>query len=439
MKRSNGPILLSLCTAVILFSCKKAHDVISSPPANSGDSTTSTTHIDYIYLASSFQENVASVKQIELILNDQSGNILLDTIAAVNTNIVTNFKTTSKTVDMTVISYQKEINEYYIYTNRGINPTAWTLLPGSDSLLGTPPVRTTPSGLQQATIDYTNVPSGQSEPYYWTTVNTYDSGYVNAGQSNLSIPFQWSQGSYAYLLFQDLALYNLHRIGSAADTVDLSNFGAGEKVTFARGPYTQLQGQLFGYPDTTNLGTVLTLAQFGPVFAQVGLVLYSVPGADLVYPGNQSFQKYNVDLDFFNNNITVSYGDPWCDSVNPNPILLDSSYYTISSSTNNNFSVQFNKQAPGFYTLLYEGNGFSWGVNVPSDSTVIHSVSYLSSLKSKMLATQDLNSINSGAFRFSYNINENQLVPTSIPLGLTNYQAPPQHTPSVNLTVGLQE
>jgi hypothetical protein len=439
MKCSLSPILLFLCAAVILFSCKKTHEMTSGHPTSSGDSTTSTTQIDYIYLASSFQENVAGVRQIELILNDQSGNILLDTIAAVNTNIVANLKTTSKTVDMTVISYQKEINDYYIYTNRGINPTAWTFLPGSDSLLGTPPASATSSGLQQANVDYTNVPSGQGEPYYWTTSDTYDSGYVNAGQPNLSIPFRWSQGSYAYLLFPDLALYNLHRIGSAADTVDLSNPGTAEKVTFARGPYAQLNGQLYGYPDTTNLGTVLMLAQFAPAFAQPGLILYLVPGADLAYPGNQSFQKYNVGLNFSNNNITASYGDPWCDSVNPNPILLDSSYYTISSSTNNNFSVQFNKPAPGFYTLLYEGNGFSWGVNVPSDSTVIHPVSYLASLKSKMLATQNLNSIYSSAFRFSYNISENQLVPTSIPLGLTNYQAPPHHTPSVTLTVGLQE
>jgi hypothetical protein len=405
------PTLACLFVAVALFACKKSHDVTPAPPVKPTDSTI---HINYIYLASSFQMQTGKVTQIELIINEDSGKILLDTVAAVNTNIIADLKTTSTVVDLTVISFQAYNPAYSVDTYEGIHPAAWSVLPGSDSTIGSPP--TVPFGAGAASLYYTHVPAQlQAQPYRWTSYADLIAGsFFNAGDDGLSLYGQLNEP--AYLVFPNQAMYNFHQVTSTADTVDLSTMDTAVRVKFPRpAQYPVLTATLSGFVDSSNEQSKVVVSQF-----ESGTD--SIVGADLVYPGKKVFQKYEVNLIFtdFGNTSECIYSNDWCDTVDAHPILPDDSYYTLSSTQNNNFSVQFNRLAPGFYLTQWNATNIAWNLFTATDSAVLHPLSFLSSLKSKLLAGQSLNSMKLEAFDFYYLVGQNGLVPYSPgPLGDT--------------------
>lgn len=394
----------TLILVLTIAACKKdkTHEPVTSV-------TDTTVHINYIYLATSWQVQQDSVSQYELILSSGS-TVVLDTIAAVNTPLSTDIKTPSALVDMTVIIYRPVASAYYITTEKAISPGAWSLLPGSDSLIGLPASSPIPN-YSNAYVYYTHVPVASGQPYYFSGSNTniQMGTYNNPSNDQLTLLFGQYPGFDVYLSFPNQALYNFHHMsGSPADTVDLSTMDTAISLRIPRPSiYTQTEVFVNGFPDTTNLAQNISVSANQPG-------VDTITGADLVYPGYKKvFQKYSFSYTGYDNGFAdlCSYRDSWADSINPRPILLDNTYFNLMSNTNNNFSVTFTKGSPGSYSMDYTGTRFYLTVNASSDSTLLHPLSFLTALKGKMLQNVALTSMQPTDFSFGYEVIQGQLQP----------------------------
>jgi hypothetical protein len=421
MKLPLIPILLTLSISTILFSCRKTHETTIPPPGKTVDST----HASFIYMATVFQQKESSFTQFELIVTtSDSEKILLDTIAAVNTNINATLATAG-TVDLTVIYYVPPNHSYYATTSRGVNPAAWSVLTGSDSLIGQPTTTSTPPLFTSATITYANspAPAGQSQPYTWSDHGSnFQTGvYYNYPNNPLPIPYAFQANDDAYFCYPNLALYNLHHIQSTADIVDLSTMDTAVRVSYNfPAQYSQVEAFLVGYADTSDLTSQMYISELVPGYD-------TIIGAHMIYPGKGVFQKYDDNVGVYTKDFSSSstFNENWRDTVNTNPVFLDDSYFTLSSTQNNNFTVRFNNTTPGYYSTFWlAGGSLSWSLSTSGDSTTLHPLTYLVSLKSKMLAAQNLNAITLSGFSVMYNVNQNQLGPVGMTPPTNVYQPP---------------
>jgi hypothetical protein len=414
-----------LSCLLILFSCSKNdHNApVPQPP------TDSTIHVNYIYLATAWQIQQDSVKQVEIIVNEDNGKVLLDTITAANTNVVADLKTKAKSFDLTVVRYRPVAKAFYLATEKAINPAAWTILPGSDSLLGTPP--TVIPAYTPSTVTYNNVPVAQGEPYMFGTytANTTNGHYSNPGNNSLQVAFQKEADADAYLVFPRRALYNFHHLTGASDAVDLTAMDTTVRIRIPRpAQYPNLGVFLNGFVDPSNPTKDMHLSHYISG-------IDTIAGADLVYPAKRIFLKYS-------NNFTVSdatntsfsnYSDAWADTVATNPIFIDDSYYTLSATANNNFSVGFPKMHPGYYSTNWTTAQFYWQLDAPADSTLLHPLDLLTSLKIKLIAGVDLTGMKIGYFSFYYQLDQHKQ-PVAVSNGPLDgkYRALPDLTPSVS-------
>jgi hypothetical protein len=382
-----------------------------------GSNTDSVVHLNYIYLATSFEVQQDSVSQYELILSSGS-TVLLDTIAAVNTHLITDIKTPSPLVDMTVIIYRPIASAYYINTNKAISPGAWSVLPGSDSLIGLPanpiPNYTT------AYVYYTNVPVPQGEPWYFSGSNAnFQKGQYNSNNDELVLGFLQTPDFDVYLSFPNVGRYNFHRMsGALADTVNLANMDTAVSLRIAHPAlYTNSEVFVNGFPDSTNLKQNVSVSVYSPG-------IDTIAGADVVYPGRKVFQKYQFSYSANDNGYAdqASYADFWADSVNPTPFLPDNTYFNLLSATSSNFSVQFTKLAPGYYTTQYTAPSFYLTLNAPGDSTKLQPLGFLTALNSKMLKNVTLNTMKLFSFGFNYQVIKGQPEPVFLAPGNNQFE-----------------
>jgi hypothetical protein len=398
---------------LIISSCTK-----DKPHQGGSPNTDSVVHINYIYLATSFNVQQDSLSQYELILSSGS-TVLLDTIAAVNTHLITDIKTPSPLVDMTVIIYRPIASAYYITTNKAISPGAWSVLPGSDSLIGLPP-NPIPN-YTAAYVYYTNVPVPQGEPYYFSGSNTnFRTGqYSSTGNDEFVLGFLQTADFDVYLSFPNVGRYNFHRMsGALADTVNLVNMDTAVSLRIAH-PALYTNSEIFvnGFPDTTDLKQDLSVSVYAAG-------IDTIAGADVVYPGRKVFQKYQFSYSANDNGYAdqASYADFWADSVNPAPFLPDNTYFNLLSATSSNFSVQFTKLAPGYYTTQYTSPSFYLTLNAPGDSTKLQPVNFLTALNSKMLKGVTLSTMTLTTFGFNYQVIKGQPAPIFMEPGNNQYE-----------------
>ena len=72
------------------------------------------------------ESNPAYGKQIELIISEPGGAILMDSMIPVNTPIVTTLHTTQKLVDVTTVVNDSSAATIFVTTWQAIDPTGWT-------------------------------------------------------------------------------------------------------------------------------------------------------------------------------------------------------------------------------------------------------------------------------------------------------------------------
>jgi hypothetical protein len=400
---------------LIIFSCKKGSD----KPATDPRKPDTTLFVNLMFIASTRLQQKDSVRNYELIVGDGSGTTLLDTIATVNTGVYAGLHTGKTTLTITSIYYAASYKVFRITTNTMIKPGTLDFVPGSDSTPYLPPPSPTPlTGVGD--VFFKNMPS---QAYGMTIESYYGSpGTYQPDPYDIRYSYFQSPATAVCILFPYLGQYKYHVPVSPHDTVDLSTMDQSVKVKFNVQPqYSNpiYQGvSLTGYPDTSSNRS---MSIWQPI---ITATLPNNPGWDLAYPGQNIFKKYRFDYVNQTANAVVIYTDHWCNTVPVSPLLIDETYYTVASSQNNNFSINFLKGNPGTYITDWKGTSFTWQFTVPSDSTTLHPLADLSSMNSQFLKGQNLSSMSASDLIFGYQYSQGKFSPP----GIDTVKQPPMTT-----------
>jgi len=377
-------ILTLLSTLAFIFffsSCSKTNSTPPPPPPP----VVGTMNINVSYPAQG--------PQFELIISEPGGTVLLDTLAPTNTPIIAALKTNSTVVDLTTVLSQGG-NFFSVNTFKSINASTLTgLTPGSyfiKTKLGT----TTP-----ASLFYNNIPSGVINGFNSFVFTNYPDNSSTGSQASpanntIALNYLNYTGNYAYLILPAVGLYNLHMQTNVTDTVDCSHLDTAIALTFNRpSPFTvsSLYSTFLGIPDTTDLTKIISFTS-----------LYTAtnrPGVDLQYP-NVPVQKYELNVNATNaSNDVVDY---YC-YTNTIPLMLPfpaENDYSLSSTTNDNFSVSFPNAAPTYYAAFLSNANILMAIYAPSDTSTIHPVTLLTNQKSKLLQGVSLSTLAVKTFEF---------------------------------------
>jgi hypothetical protein len=379
------PQILTLLSALILSFSFSSCSKTNSSPSTTPSPVVGTMNINVSYPAQG--------PQFELIISEPGGTVLLDTLAPTNTPIIAALKTNSTVVDLTTVLSQGG-NFFSVNTFKSINASTLTgLTPGSyfiKTKLGT----TTPSSLF-----YNNIPSGVISGFNSFVFTNYPDNSATGSQASstnntIALNYLNYTGNYAYMILPSVGLYNLHMQTNAIDTVDCSHLDTAIALTFNRpSPFTvsSLYSSFLGIPDTTDLTKIMAFTS-----------LYTAtnrPGVDLQYP-NVPVQKYELNVNATNaSNDVVDY---YC-YTNTIPLTLPfpaETDYSLSSTTNDNFSVSFPNTAPTYYAAFLSSANILMAIYAPSDTSTIHPVTLLTNQKSKLLQGVSLSTLAVKTFEF---------------------------------------
>ena len=194
-------------------------------------------------------------------------------------------------------------------------------------------------------------------------------------------------GFYAYLIFPDLGLYNLHKITSTTDMVDLSNPDVATSVPLnTPSSYSTSGFEISGYPDTNDLSHAMVLTYAD----RNGQAITNA--TNIFYPGKKGFKKYDFALygqssdlvNFASNNLY------WLDTIPNNLSLPDPSWYTISQTTDTAISTKFNSTKATFYNIQATLGYNQFVLTAPADSNMLYPIAFFRSLNSRLLKNIDL-------------------------------------------------
>jgi len=382
MDLSRFSFIAIIISFVFFSSCRKGHSPTPVPVI-----------LDSILINLNFPQSQShgptdtSIKY-ELIVSEAVGKVLLDTLLPYNTSIVQWLKTYEKLLDVTIVQKPATTNNYLVHSYKAIDLPAWENVPDNDSvqlpsgIISSPPV----SGI----IVYRNVNAPYGTYFNLLDYGSGQTGFVNdiVAYGDFNAPI----GDYAYLMFPTLGLYNLHRIESTRDTVYLSNPDTLTTVHFyIPSAYTSSGFSIAGYPDSNDLAHNMNLTYF----TGFGTPFPSPDGSVLLYPGKKGFKKYTFDLYASNPNTSTFAGVnlPFVDTVPANLQMPEPNWYNISSVGNTSVNVDFKNHKPTYYDITSRVGDIQFTLTLPGDSTTPKPLNFYADLKSKLLTSQNLNTM----------------------------------------------
>jgi len=377
MYRNKLTCLWALTTLILIFSCGKSGSKPSPTTAPPGSVNINLGYSD-------------PGAKFELIISEPAGKVLLDTMATGPAPVVATLRTNDSLLDVT--SVVSGGNQYSIQTLRSINPSTlkWLDFGGYIMAYGLKAGNTTP-----ASIYYKNIPPGiltttLAPQFLFTNYpwNEFSGAGIDPYANSVSVTYNRYPGNYAYFLLPGAGLYSLHMQVNARDTIDCSHLDTAVALTFNRPePFTvsALYSSFIGIPDTTDMTKVISFSDFF-------LAAPSRPGVDLEYP-NIPVQKYELNVYATNaSNDAVGY---YC-YTNEIPLtlpLVKESDFTISSSTDANFSVTFSGTKPSYYRTYWKSDSVYWDIISPDDAGSFDPTTLIANQKSRMLQGIDLSSM----------------------------------------------
>jgi hypothetical protein len=387
--KQNHYRILILFSFIFLVGCSKSSSDTTSPVIP--PPVTPPTDSVIISLKPKFNSAPDDQSIFELIVSTAAGTILLDTQIAKNTNPSISFKSPTKLVDVTLVDYTRYLFGYNIVTYKSINPSNWDTL-NNQGWFRTP---ATISPFTWATLDYINSP--QSLYYDQIFFNSFlGSGIYEATFGPTYAHFKYQQRPNPVFLSDSRAgLYKLYSPVSLSDTVDLSSMDTLiNRKMIMNDSYNFITSSLVGILDTT-LKTQLQLYNYS------WLINSNYTPPDIQYP-NKYFQKYQLSVDAKNTSgdyiSHFSYGDTVAWNFN----FPTANNYTLSSVTNNDFSVKFNGIKPSYYSTMWKIDSVNWVVYNNPDSVSMKPLNNLSQLQSRIsiLESKNLNALTVGSFGF---------------------------------------
>lgn len=376
------PLFVLSLVSCYLWSCKKNANPNSATPGGTGASS------DTFPINLSYNAEDANVKNFELIVTNKAGDtVLLDTVAAVNTQISALLKTNDRSFNVTAIHYDSVAKQYTANTYTNVNPSAWVTI--TNGLPQYPQVSPVPA-YTPAYLYYYNAPTATEFPYFANAIFSELNNNTESGNSG-SFHYDRCSGNYDYLLFPNAKRYTFF-LPSTNDTsnVDLSHMDTAIAYNFIAPPsYSLFSSALSGYMDTTNfLRTILLYTTAVPLLSQRPY--------DIEYP-RKLVQKYEFEISW--NNTTgdafayynFGYSVPAANAIP----FLTASNYSILSNQASDFEIQFINTHPAWYETGWttpSGN-IRWNVFSSPDSTTQHPISIFLAQNSKMLSALSISGI----------------------------------------------
>jgi len=370
MKRLSASALF---LTVLLFSCKKDNDPTPPPPVGS-------MNINLLIAPNTLNE--------EIIISESNGKVLLDTVARIKTSLVATLRTNETLLDFTDIGYDTASDRYIITTYKGVDPSRWVSMFRTDYAI---PIDPLPS--RRAAMYYKNVPPVSFAYLRLSDFISSGSDSWVTGPGTLSLKYtQHGSNNYLYTLFPLSGLYNFHIPQGLDDTIDLAHIDTAVMLNFNKASdYTMQPTNLFGFMDTTDFSKIVWLWS-GPSTTS-GL-------PDVEYP-KKLVQKYELFASATNNNRGYAQYYSYADSVPSTLPFPDESFYSLSASQYNNFSVSFHGAHPSYYSTIWnQSNKINWRIFASPDSTSLNPQKLLSSLNSITLRGKDVSNLALTSFQF---------------------------------------
>ena len=374
---------ISLCM-LSLLACHKDHVTALGTPTD----TLGTLGSLKINLISSEAAWTDTVRQnVELIVSEPGGKVLIDTVTPANTHITTSLATNATTVDLTNIFYDAFTKTIVVSTFKGVNPSGWA---GDFNLNPYAPSGPRSPTLVPDTLTYTHVPSTND---IFFSQNEFTGLNENETVPNtFSVEYGMLAGNYAYLICPTVAKYKMTIPTPGNQTIDCTTMDPAATANFSPSTYyTYYLSSILGYPDSTNLNSEILL-YFNDTVANPGL-------PQLMYP-TKNIQKYAVFADYSHGTNEYAQNFTCSNTVNPNITLPDPNSYTIGANQNTHFSLSWNAAKPTYYSTFWRGSGISYTLYASPDSLTLNPLGLLTAQKAKMLQGQDLTKLTFSSFQF---------------------------------------
>jgi hypothetical protein len=378
--------VLTLCMAC-MTACQRTH---VNPPTPPVDSTTE--GVIKLNLISSEPYWPDSARtNIELIVSESGGNVLLDTITPANTHITASLSTKATTVNLTNIYYDALKKIYVAQTYLGVNPSGWA---GDYSLSYYNPYGPRPADIIPDTITFTNLPSQKALVF---SQNPFTGVNQNIATPNTAIEIDSIvPGNYAYLLCPTTGQSKMVIPDQSKETVDCSTMDQAASGTFSPSSYfTHYFTNIYGYLDSTNQNSQIWL--YINDYVADSTLVNTLP--QLLYP-TKNIQKYAVTAAFSHGIYELAQWYACSDVVNTNITYPDPGSYTLAATQNTQFALNWNSAKPTYYTTYWGDATVSWTIYSSPDSTMLNPVGLLTAQKSKLLQGQDLTKLTFGEFTF---------------------------------------
>jgi hypothetical protein len=285
---------------------------------------------------------------------------------------------------------------------KSVNPSTWVnAFPGSYVTK----YRSFLPGSATASVRYTHFPNvGTSAVPFFNTfylnngpIGASGGGVFNPATDIVDLIYWRYPGEYNYLAIPQLGLYKLYIPASAKDTIDLSHMDTAIAVTYPRPtPFTT------SYFGITFLGITDSANRMLDINFMDPNLEHPVPNVDLQYPRQpmQLYELYYAGLTPANEGVGFySYGK----TVPTNWNYLDPASFTVSSVQPDNLSVQYKGSAPATVAYSYwttSNNSSRLSLFWHPDSTNIHPLTLLTSLKAKFLSGATLGDLKCSSFTF---------------------------------------
>ncbi|PVY40694.1 hypothetical protein [Pontibacter virosus] len=354
----------------------------------------------------SFKPAYINTAEFELIVAQENGSVLLDTLLTASETHWIKLKTDDQTFDVTTITSNESIQgpDYHlIRTYTGVNPDKWMLNENLNYSVNTYNEETT----LNSKVRYTNLPYNYGGFSFHSTLL----GSYTAGTSSQSRDIQIGSytrifpNNYTYLLLPDLGKYIYSAANDFDVTVDYSTAGTLEMHDFVKPNGLLLHyANLNGYHNTGNY--VNPLQVYNSVKAKTSHNLINPIKHDLMVPP-ALFESFELSLTFRNSvNNELNYYK-LTEEIPTDLSFLKEPDFTVGTTNPEILQITTGQDKPTNYTLNWfttDRNKLNaaWLVTLPDESKSFNVKAYQQSLqKSILLKDKDLSVLRLNSVQWS--------------------------------------
>jgi hypothetical protein len=330
-----------------------------------------------------YDTHLEGAKDLELILTQEDGRVVLDTLIAFNTEHKLRIKSGDTKYNLTTVLFNPADNSYWMETFVQVNPDKWNLryFITSNTLAET----------EKAEITYINTPL-DTRPYFRTKA---PSGYVatwNAGTLKVMNYTRLLPTDLAYLVLPVHGKYMFTEITLNQTTVDFTGAGNTVKRKYSRpAGVTNFRTYLDGYVKAGDDNSRISL-YWSPSTPSVEY--------DLQYPPT-GVEAFSLDVSYTD---AGGYLHTYKSYGNQIPTEFDfaaASDFSVSKSAFDDFLITFADDKPSIYNMYWAASeadfNVRWNIYNSPERTGFIPKAFLDGLKSKKLEGKNLS-----AFKLSY-------------------------------------